>query len=138
MKTIAILLLVMAASFSLAADPAVKGEVTPAVPGADVRPSVKSSPMMLEIQETLETARLRVAELQRLHDAAVNDEEALEIVREAARVKRESRIEMMRIQLRYARAEGRAETAAELEEIITKMTTPPAPGVPVQRRPNHQ
>lgn len=94
--------------------------------------------MMTEITAALETARLEVAALKLRQDAAVTNDAAMALAREIAQVKRTNRVEMMRIQLRYARAEGRAETAAELEEIITRMTAPPAPGVPVQRRPNHQ
>ena len=66
--------------------------------------------MMQEIQAAMETARLQVAELKRRHDAAVNDQEAMDLARESARIKREIRVEMMRIQLRYARKAGQRRT----------------------------
>jgi hypothetical protein len=128
MKILGVLCFVLAVGgFVLAA------EAPPADP-----PARELSPMMTEITAALETARLEVAALKLRQDAAVTNDAAMALAREIAQVKRTNRVEMMRIQLRYARAEGRAETAAELEEIITRMTAPPAPGVPVQRRPNHQ
>ena len=72
------------------------------------------------------------------YNAAVTDDAAMALAREIAQVKRTNRVEMMRIQLRYAREEGREETAAKLEEAIAKMTTPPARGEPTPRRPHHQ
>lgn len=89
--------------------------------------------MMLEITAAIESARLQVADLKLRHDAAVNDEEAMDIMREVVRVKRESRVEMMRIQLRYARLDGNTELVAELEDIVTRMTAPPVKGVPMVR-----
>jgi hypothetical protein len=138
MKAIAILLMVLAAAVSVAAEPAVKVEVRPAAPGEVVAPVREISPMMLEIQAAVETTRLQVAELKRRHDAAVNDAEAMDLMREAARIKRDSRVEMMRIQLRYARQDGNAELVAELEDIVTRMTAPPVKGVPIPRAENHQ
>lgn len=134
MKILVIILLVIAASASLAAEPAVKVKVTAATPGETAAPVREPSPMMQEIQAAMETARLQVAELKRRHDAAVNDDEAMDLAREAARIKRESRVEMMRIQLRYARQAGNTELVAELEDIVTRMTSPPVKGVPQVRR----
>ena len=91
------------------------------------------SPMMQEIQANFESARAEVAELLKRHEAAISSEEKLQILREAAEIKRESRIEMMRIQLRYARQDGKEELVAELEDIIAKMTAPPLKGEPVHR-----
>ncbi|MCK9996678.1 MAG: hypothetical protein KAH56_10430 [Candidatus Krumholzibacteria bacterium] len=91
------------------------------------------SPMMTEIMASMETARLEVADLKLRYDAAIDDQAAMEIMREVARVKKESRVEMMRIQLRYARLDGNDELAGKLEEIVAKMTAPPAKGVPIPR-----
>jgi len=118
MKTLAIFLFVIAASASVA------------------EPARELSPMMQEIQIAMETARLQVADLKLRHDAAVNDEEAMDIMREVVRVKRESRVEMMRIQLRYARLDGNTELVAELEDIVSRMTAPPVRGVPQARHDN--
>lgn len=138
MKTLAIILLVIAASASVAAEPAVKVEVTAAAPGDTAAQARELSPMMLEIQAAMETAREQVAELKRRHDAAVSDDEAMDLAREAARIKRESRVEMMRIQLRYAGEAGHEELVVELEEIVARMTAPPVKGVPIPRAENHQ
>jgi len=118
MKILAIFLVVIAASASVA------------------EPARELSPMMQEIQIAMETARLQVADLKLRHDAAVNDEEAMDIMREVVRVKRESRVEMMRIQLRYARLDGNTELVAELEDIVSRMTAPPVRGVPQARHDN--
>jgi hypothetical protein len=96
------------------------------------------SPMMMEITASMEIARLEVAGLKLRYEAAVDNETAMEIMREVARVKKESRVEMMRIQLRYARLDGNDELVAELEEIVTRMTAPPVKGEPIPRRDNQK
>jgi hypothetical protein len=108
-----------------------------AVFAADKAPAREPSPMMMEINAALETVRLEVAGLKLQYEAAGNEEAAMEIMREVARVKRESRVEMMRIQLRHARLAGSDELVTELEAIITRMTAPPVKGVPISR-PNPQ
>ena len=89
--------------------------------------------MMTEIMASMEAARLEVADLKLRYELETDDQAAMEIMREVARVKKESRVEMMRIQLRYARQDGNDELVAELEEIVAKMTAPPMKGVPVPR-----
>ena len=138
MKALVIILLVVAASASLAAEPAVKVKVTAATPGETAAPVRELSPMMQEIQAAMETARMQVAELKRRHDTAVNDDEAMDLAREAANIKRESRVEMMRIQLRYAREADNEDLVVELEEIVARMTAPPIKGVPIPRAENHK
>ena len=120
MTILALVLLTSVGSSIFAADPPVK-------------PVPELTPMMAEIEAALEAARQEIAELQVRSKQAAGKEEAMEIMREVARVKRESRIEMFRIQLRYARAEGRNEAAAQLEEIIIRMTAPRPKGTPVPR-----
>ncbi len=132
MKILGILCFVLAVGGALAA-----AEALPVDPPTDP-PARELSPMMTEITAALSTMRLDVAALKLRYDAAVTNEEAMALARQIAEVKRQNRVEMMRIQLRYARAEGRDETAAKLKEAITRMTTPPATGVPVPRQPNHQ
>jgi hypothetical protein len=96
-------------------------------------PTRELSPMMTEIMATMEAARLEVADLKLRHEAATDNETAMEIMREVARVKKESRVDMMRIQLRYARLDGNDELVTKLEEIVAKMTAPPVKGVPIPR-----
>lgn len=131
MKIIVILVLVLAASTALAADKPVRVETTQIDPAQEKATSRALSPMMMEIQAAQESARLQIAELKLRYEAETNDQSAMEIMREVARVKRGARVEMMRIQLRYARQEGHDEAAAKLEEVISRMTTPPVKVVPV-------
>jgi len=128
MKT---LLIIIAGLVVLGAGSALFAADQPAVtPAATER---ELSPMMMEITASMEVARLEVADLKLRYEAAVDNETAMEIMREVARVKRESRVEMIRIQLRYARLEGNDELVAELEGIITRMTAPPVKGEPIPR-----
>ncbi len=91
------------------------------------------SPMMTEIYAAVETMKLEIADLKLQYDAAVSNEQAMEIMQEIARVKKENRVEMMRIQLRYARLAGNEKQIAELEAVIAKMTSPPVKGTPISR-----
>ena len=91
------------------------------------------SPMMVEIEAALEATRLEVADLKLQYEAAVSDEQAMEIMREVARVKRAGSVEFMRIQLRHARLAGNEELVTELEEVIARMTAPLVRGTPVPR-----
>lgn len=143
MKTLLILISVLvvtgAVVAALAADPPVKAKVEarPVTSTAGETPTRVLSPMMVEINAAIETARIEVADLKLRYEAAVIDEAAMEIMREVVRVKHESRVEVMRIQLRYARLDGNDELVSELEEIVTKMTAPPVKGVPIPRE-DHQ
>ena len=91
------------------------------------------SPMMVEIESAMEATRLEVADLKLQYEAAVSDEQAMEIMREVARVKRESRVELIHIQLRHARLAGNEELVTQLEEVIARMTAPPVKGTPIHR-----
>jgi len=137
---IAVLVVTGAVVAALAADPpvGVKVEARPATSTAGEKSTRVLSPMMVEINAAIETARLEVAELKLRHEAAVDDKTAMEIMGEVIRVKRESRVEMMRIQLRYARLAGNDELIAELEEIVEKMTAPPVKGEPIPRADYHK
>lgn len=91
------------------------------------------SPMMMEIEAAMEATKLEIADLKLQYKAAVSDEQAMEIMREVARVKREGRVELMRIQLRHARLAGNDELVLQLEEVIARMTAPPVKGTPLPR-----
>ena len=130
MKT---LLIIIAGLIVLGAGSALFAADQPATP-----PEARElSPMMMEITASIEAARLEVADLKLRYEAAIDNETAMEIMREVARIKKEGRVEMMRIQLRYARLNGNDELVTELEEIITRMTAPPVKGEPIPRR-DHQ
>jgi len=104
-----------------------------AVFAADMAPARELSPMMEEIQAAMEATRLEVADLKLQYETAGSDGQAMEIMREVARVKRDGRVEMMRIQLRHARLAGNDELIIQLEEIIIRMTAPPVKGTPIPR-----
>ena len=121
------LLILGAAGVLLASDlPATNPRET-AVPARAI------SPMMAEIQANLASVRSRVEDLGRRYHESADEELAQEISREISRIKGEGRVEMLRIQLRYARQEGRGQVAAELETAIAKMTAPPTRGEPRPR-----
>ncbi len=105
---------------------------------ADTAPARELSPMMTEINAAIEAMRQEVTDLKLQYETATDDRSAMEIMGEIASAKREGRVEMMRIQLRYARLAGNDELVTRLEEVITKMTAPPAKGVPMIREENHQ
>ena len=132
MKT---LLIILAGLVAIGAGSALFAADQPATPAAAER---ELSPMMMEITASMETARLEVADLKLRYEASVDNETAMEIMHEVARVKKESRVEMMRIQLRYARLDGNDELVTELEEIVTRMTAPPVKGEPIPRRDNQK
>jgi len=96
-------------------------------------PTHELSPMMTEIMASMEVTRLEVADLKLRYEAATDNQAAMEIMREVTRVKKESRVEMMRIQLRYARLDGNDELVTKLEEIVARMTAPPVKSVPIPR-----
>lgn len=100
---------------------------------ANMAPARELSPMMEEIQAAMEATRLEVADLKMQYETAGSDEQAMEIMREVARVKREGRVEMMRIQLRHARLAENEELVTQLEAIIIRMTAPPVKGTPITR-----
>jgi hypothetical protein len=115
-------------------------EATPMTPveGVPLREAPDSSsqeisPMMAEIQATIDAAQETVAELNVKYHAAPDQTTALALAKEVARVKHESRIAVMQIQLRYALEEGREDTARKLEEAIGRMTAPPRVGQPRPR-----
>ena len=93
------------------------------------------TPMMQEIQDLQDTAHAAVAELAGQLTGMRDQDQIMAVQREIARIKTESRVEVMRIQLKYAVAEGRQDDAAKLEEIITRLTAPRTPVTPVHPAP---
>jgi hypothetical protein len=110
------------------------GAVEVPVPAAesDERPL---SPMMQEITDLQAATHQAVAELASTLADAREQEQIMTIQREIGRLKSEARVETMRIQLKYAQAEGNEEAAAKLEEIIARLTTPRQPATQVRPAP---
>jgi len=65
----------------------------------------------------------RLAELQARHDACGDPLERIAFQREVQRIKRETELEWLDLQLRWARSAGRERDAAFIEEAIEVMTT---------------
>ena len=107
------------------------GQVTEAVAPALARPL---SPLMIEINAVLEANRIEIEALTARYKAAADEREAVAAMQEVIRVKREADLEILRIQLRHARQEGRDDSVARLEEAIRLMTAP-RPAIEPRYRP---
>ena len=81
--------------------------------------------MMVEIEALLAAEAEAVADLHARFQATTNETAALAIMMEIGRVKVETELNILRVQIRYARADGRVDVAEELEAAIEKMTSPP-------------
>ncbi len=95
------------------------------------------SPMVQEMQDAVERARARVAQLGKNRLRAVSMRERAEADRSAHAAKLELEVELLRIQATWARREGRAEVAKRLESAIEALLAPPTlgdPARPVPRR----
>lgn len=87
-------------------------------------PEIPVSPMMLEINAIQDASHHAVAELSLSLGSVRGTENVLAVQREISRIKAEAQLETMRVQLRFAVAEGHTDVAAKLETIIYRMTTP--------------
>lgn len=93
------------------------------------------SPMMAEIVAAVDASHLAVAELSREIAQTTDQGEVLALQREVSRLKNEMRLETLRIQLRYAEAEGRTEAVATLERLLAGPTAARAGDRPVRPAP---
>jgi hypothetical protein len=108
---------------------------TPTGAGA---PNARATPMVAEILAAVEASQAEVAELASRARATLDETEALALAREVRRAKLAGRLEVLRIQLRYAQAEGRDDAAAQLQAAIGRMTAPPRTGQPIPRTPGQR
>lgn len=91
--------------------------------------------MMQEINDSMAASREAIAALSANLAPNSGPQEILAAQREITRIKQEARLDLFRIQLRYAIAEGRTEAVAELKEVITELTTPQPVAVPARPAP---
>lgn len=92
------------------------------------------TPMLTEISAVAAASQDAVAALNR--SLQTTDPAArLTLQKEIARVKQEAHIEILTIQLRYAEAEGRSDTAASLRRSLEALTAPRVTGTPVRSAP---
>lgn len=83
-----------------------------------------SNPLMVQFVQIQEAAASRLAELNAQLANQSNEEQALLLVKEMENVKRETELDMLRLQANDALARGDQDTADEINNAITSMTTP--------------
>ena len=95
------------------------------------------SPMMVEINALLDAERLALADCRLEMDRATDMERRVELMERIHELKTGTELEILRVQLRYAREAGRLDTVQELEEAIEFMTDPrPVPAPEPRPRPD--
>jgi len=101
--------------------------------GLETKVEPQLRPMTMEINAVLEQSRLQVSTLQDRFDNEPNAEAAVVIVRQMEKVKINAELDILRVQVRYARTAGNEELAQKIEASLTKMTTPAPRREPVDR-----
>jgi hypothetical protein len=92
------------------------------------------TPMMADITAALQTEQAQVAALAAQLATAPDDAAALQLHRAIEQAKMDGQLQVLGIQARYARAEGRLEDATKLEAALTAMGKVAAP-LNVEPRP---
>jgi hypothetical protein len=103
----------------------------PARPSA-ARPQ-ELSPMMREIVAACDASQIAVDALTQQIAATTDATAALALQRQVEQMRSQLEIELLQIQARYARQEGRLADAAEIEAAIEQMMAPRPRGVTVPR-----
>lgn len=161
-QSLLVILIISMATFALAADPEPQkpadpsardeGQITPAIDinqaeieagvAPDVADGLKSqpgqtatSPMIAEIRAVLETSRLEVADLTAQGPAHPGHEADLAMQKEISQLKQQAELDILAIQARYARADGKEDLAQQIEASIEAIISPPAPAAPTEVRP---
>jgi hypothetical protein len=93
----------------------------------------KHSPMMREIIAAWEASQVAVAAVEQQISATTDPMAALALQRQVEEMREQVEVELLRIQARYARQEGRLDDAAQIDAAIAEMTAPRPRGVPVDR-----
>ncbi len=109
--------------------------------GDKAQPGVATeSPMITEIRATLDASRLEIVDLTAQAPAHRSDEADLALQTQIAQLKQQAELDILAIQVRYARADGREELASQIEADIAAIISPPPPVAPTETRPapNHQ
>jgi hypothetical protein len=104
----------------------------------DGAPAVRPlSPMMIEIEQVLENQKLAVAELRSELSRTTDGGRKIELLHTIHQLKADAELEILRVQLRYARREGRLETVQKIEEAIEYLTGPrPVPAAEPRTPPD--
>ena len=91
--------------------------------------------MIAEIRAVLETSRLACADLAAQGPAYPGHEAEVALQREIFQLKQQAELDILAIQARYARADGKLELAQQIEASIEAIISPPAPAAPTEVRP---
>ena len=104
-------------------------EVTapPTPPAPKVASPVKPGAMMTEIRTLVADERRALAALNERFRRTTDQAAAIALQREIAQLKLGTEIALLRVQARYARAEGRLAVAAHLDDAIRELESPPVP-----------
>lgn len=94
----------------------------------------EQSPMMREINAAWDAQAVAVEALQRQAAASVDPVAALALQRQIEDLRAQVEVQILTIQARYARQEGRLDVAAEIEAAVAEMTAPRPRGIPVARQ----
>ena len=161
-QSLLVILIMSMATFTLAADPEPQkptdppvrdeGQITPAIDinqaeiEAGVAPDdaavlksqpgqTPTTPMIAEIRAVLETSRLEVADLAAQGPAYPGHEAEVALQKEISQLKQQAELDILAIQARYARADGKEDLAQQIEASIAAIISPPAPAAPTEVRP---
>ncbi len=104
-------------------------------PPADAPPAPRElSPMMREIVAAWDAQAVAVEALETQAAASTDPVAALALQRQIEDLRAQVEVQILTIQARYARQEGRLDVAAEIEAAVAEMTTPRPRGIPVARQ----
>ena len=93
------------------------------------------SPMMAEIQATMQASRAEVADLAARAVAAPDAETRQALQGQITQLKRQAELDVLAIQARHARTAGNEELASQIEAAIASIESPAAPTAPAEPRP---
>ncbi len=140
-RFILVLIISSVAMSVVAADPEPQLPTTPPAPAAEVNQDKALEaqdlklPMMNEIQVVMDVSRGEISELA-LRAANTTDHMANQAIQqEIATIKQQTELDILGIQVRYARSAGNVELAERIEASIAAIISPPAPAAPAVPRP---
>ncbi len=150
-RFILVLIISSVAMSVVAADPEPQMPTTPPAPAAEVNKAEVFSdpndaakaleaqdlklPMMNEIRVVMDVSRGEVSELA-LRAANTTDSTANQAIQqEISAIKLQTELDILAIQVRYARSAGNVELAERIEASIAAIISPPAPTAPAVPRP---
>jgi len=103
------------------------GNVVPADQNRELQPPeiVKLSPLHQRIQAVLQAEQVKAVSLLDRIARAHDNSQLVQLQRELEALKRDTEIEILRLQADYAREQGRIDQAVEIEAAIATILNPP-------------